>query len=160
MIKKILHVLSYVLVAMLTAALTLGGVYYSLSRQPEPEVSKLDALEQLLLNNFIGDADKTVLGDAAANAMVDALGDRWSYYISADQYAAHVEQKNNSYVGIGITISQLEDGSLDIIQVTEGGSAEEAGIQFGDRIVAVDGQSIPIRTRSLLGCQPDHSDFL
>ena len=142
MTKKILHVLSYVLVAMLTAALTLGGVYYSLSRQPQPEVSKLDALEQLLINNFIGDADKTVLGDAAANAMVDALGDRWSYYIPADQYAAHVEQKNNSYVGIGITISQLEDGSLDIIQVTEGGSAEKAGLLYGDRIVAVDGQSI------------------
>jgi carboxyl-terminal processing protease len=36
----------------------------------------------------------------------------------------------------------LEDGSLDIRQVTVGGPAEEAGVQYGDRIVGVNGQSI------------------
>jgi carboxyl-terminal processing protease len=74
--------------------------------------------------------------------MVNALGDRWSYYIPADQYAAYQEQKDNAYVGIGVTIAQLEDGSLDIRQVTVGGPAEEAGVQYGDRIVGVNGQSI------------------
>ena len=62
--KKWFRPLSYVLVAMLTAALTLGGVFYALSRQPEPQVNKLDVLEQLILDNFIGEADKTVLEDA------------------------------------------------------------------------------------------------
>ena len=140
--KKWFRPLSYVLVAMLTAALTLGGVFYALSRQPEPQVSKLDVLEQLILDNFIGEADKTVLEDAAANAMVGALGDRWSFYIPADEYAAYVDQMKNSYVGIGITITQLEDGSLEVLQVTVGGSAETAGILCGDRIVAVNGERI------------------
>ena len=140
--KKWFRPLSYVLVAMLTAALTLGGVFYALSRQPEPQVSKLDVLEQLILDNFIGDADKTVMEDAAANAMVGALGDRWSFYIPADEYAAYVDQMKNSYVGIGITITQLEDGSLEVLQVTAGGSAETAGILCGDRIVAVNGERI------------------
>lgn len=141
-IKKLLRVLSYVLVALLTASLTLGGVALYLHSQPAPSTSKLDALETLIQDFFIGEVDRTKIEDAAANAMVSALGDRWSYYIPADQYAAHQEQKNNAYVGIGITIAQLEDGSLDVRQVAEGGPAEEAGVQDGDRIVGVNGESI------------------
>ena len=141
-IKKLLRVLSYVLVALLTTSLTLGGVALYLHSQPAPSTSKLDALETLIQDFFIGEVDRTKIEDAAANAMVSALGDRWSYYIPADQYAAHQEQKNNAYVGIGITIAQLEDGSLDVRQVAEGGPAEEAGVQYGDRIVGVNGESI------------------
>jgi carboxyl-terminal processing protease len=75
--------------------------------------------------------------------MISALGDRWSYYIPADEYAAYMEQMNNAYVGIGVTIQQREDGNgLDVIAVTENGPALKAGIQVGDRIVAVSGKSI------------------
>ena len=83
------------------------------------------------------------MGDAAANAMVNALGDRWSYYIPADQMQSYNEQKENAYVGIGVTITVREDGvGLDIVQVAEGGSAKEAGVRVGDVIVGVDGTSI------------------
>lgn len=136
---KILRILSYVLVAVIASAATMllllnniGGSY-----------SKLDQLEDLILDKFIGDADQKAMEDAAANAMVDSLGDRWSYYIPADQYAAYMEQMNNAYVGIGVTIQQREDGEgLDVIGVTEGGPAKDAGIQPQDRIIAVDGQRI------------------
>ena len=50
---------------------------------------------------------------------------------------------NKAYVGIGVTIQQREDGNgLDVIAVTENGPALKAGIQVGDRIVAVSGKSI------------------
>ena len=139
---KIFRALSYVLVALLAVALTLGGVTVYLKAQPEPEVSKLDALEELILNNFIGEANQTLMGDAAADAMVNALGDRWSYYIPADEYASYLDNQKNSYVGIGVTVAQLEDGSLEVREVAAGGSAEEAGILYGDRIVGVNGESI------------------
>ena len=44
--------------------------------------------------------------DAAADAMVKATGDRWSYYMSAEEYEAQREQSENAYVGVGITIQQ------------------------------------------------------
>lgn len=127
--------LSYVLVAMIASAVTL----LLWGRQD----SKLTELERLIEQRFIGQADMEKVKDAAASAMVYALGDRWSYYISAEDFAAHLENKNNAYVGIGVTITVREDnGGLDILEVTPGGAAQAAGVLPGDILVAVDGQSV------------------
>lgn len=137
--KKLGKFLSYVLVALLATVVTLCVTVDDTS----PTVAKLEQLEQILTEKFIGEADVTEMGDAAAAAMVDALGDRWSYYIAADEFEAYMEQMNNSYVGVGITIQVMEDGSgMEILQVTAGGPAEEAGLLPGDIIVGVAGQNI------------------
>lgn len=140
--KRLTKVLSYVLTAVLSAAVTMGAVYFFLL--PENSgASKLNTLEKLIQNYFIGEYDETEIEDAAANAMIDALGDRWSYYIPADSWQSYQEQMKNAYVGIGVTIRSREDGEgLDVEGVTEGGPAEEAGLKDGDRIVGVDGKSI------------------
>ena len=137
--SKITRILSYLLVALLASAVTLAVVVKSIPNS----YSKLEELEKLILERFIGEADQKAMEDAAADAMVGALGDRWSYYIPADEFAAYMEQMNNAYVGIGVTIQQREDQmGLDVIAVTKDGPAEKAGIQVGDRIVAVSGTRI------------------
>lgn len=133
--KILLQILSYVLVAAAAVVITL------FVGMKTGEYSKLDQLETLLLNFYINGADKTKLEDAAAHAMVGALGDRWSYYIPADQYAAYQEQKKNAYVGIGVTIRGTENGYY-IEKVSEGGPAEKAGLLAGDVMVAVDGTNV------------------
>ena len=136
--KKILIVTSYLLVAVLASVATLG--VETLLHKEEP--NKLQELEDLILTSFIGDAEKTALEDAAAEAMIGSLDDRWSYYMTTSEFAAHMEQANNAYVGIGITIT-VEDGvqGFPVKVVNEGGPADESGIQVGDVIVAVEGQS-------------------
>ncbi len=144
-LKKFQRILSYLLVAVLSSVVTVSVILGITGKQ---EQSKLDALEGLILDCFIGEADQIDIEDAAANAMVNALGDRWSYYVPADQVAALMEQKKNSYVGIGVTITANEDKTgLQITQVTSGGAAEEAGLQPGDVIVAVAG--VPVKGQSL-----------
>ncbi len=133
--KILLQILSYVLVAAVAVVLTLfvgmrSGSY-----------SKLEQLEALLLQCYINGADAKKLEDAAAHAMVGALGDRWSYYIPADEYAAYEEQKKNAYVGIGVTIRYTDNG-YHIDKVAEGGPAEKADLRAGDLIVAVDGKNV------------------
>ena len=121
------------LVAVVASAVTLAlwGEQYS----------KLAELKKVISKNFIGQADMVKVEDAAASAMVKALGDRWSYYISAEDYAAHLENKNNAYVGIGATIVDREDGTgFDIEDVTPGGSAKEAGILPGDILIEAQGK--------------------
>ncbi len=140
MANKIMKVLSYVLVALVAVAATLAVAAFGGVRG---EYSKLEQLQALIERCFIGEVDQTAMEDAAANAMVEALGDRWSYYISAEDYAVYLEQMNNAYVGIGVTIQVREEADgLDVTEVTPGGAADAAGIKAGDVIIAVDGKSI------------------
>ncbi len=131
-------ILSYILVATVASSVT----FFLCLGQKTRGQSKLEQLEELILTCFIGEKDRTAMEDAAAGAMVDSLGDRWSYYIPASEYAAHMEQMNNAYVGIGVTIAVRQDGKgFDVRQVEAGGSAKEAGILPGDIITEVEGQS-------------------
>lgn len=134
--NKLLRFLSYVVVAMLATAITLQMTV-------KTGTGKLDRLENLIQERYIGEADGEAMEDAAAAAMVKATGDRWSYYIPASQYEAHKEQSENAYVGIGITIQQAEDGSgFLIVMVNQNGPAEEAGIQVNDLLIAVEDQDV------------------
>lgn len=135
--KKILKFGSYVLVAALATALTLTMVTVQQRREPR----KLMQMEKLIQERFIGEADQQQMEDAAAEAMVAALGDRWSHYIPASNYASYQERSENAFVGVGITISQAEQG-FQIMEVEENGPAKEAGVQVGDLLVQVDGQDV------------------
>ena len=129
--KTILLTLSHILVAIAAAVL-------ALQLTPRAEPSKLDRLESLIVERFIGGADRTAVEDAAADAMVEALGDRWSYYIPASEYAAYLEQMQNAYVGVGITIQADPEGrGFLVLDVTEGGPAEAAGVLADDILTAV-----------------------
>ncbi len=133
--KRLLRVASYILVAALAASAT----FYGCSKRN----GKLGQLGNLLENRFIGQTDQVAMEDAAAKAMVASLGDRWSYYIPASEYASYEEGKNNAYVGIGITIRAREDEKgFDILQVEPDGPAQQAGILPGDILTQVDGQSV------------------
>ena len=143
--KKLLVFGSYVLVAALATVITLAMV----GMNPP---SKLDRLEALIDDCFIGEADSQTMEDAAAAAMVKATGDRWSYYISAKDYDAHREQEENAYVGVGITIVQQEDDSGFLISmVTDGGPAQEAGIAVNDLLIGVEDQDVRGMTTDQVG---------
>ena len=141
--KTFQKIMSYIVVAVLSSILTLAVFPEPAAAPTAPGISKLDQLEQLILEKFIGEADKTEMEDAAAHAMVAALGDRWSYYIPADEYSDYLDQMNNSYVGVGITIQvKEEEPGFLVTKVNEGGPADQAGMLPGDRIVAVDGTDV------------------
>lgn len=134
--KLIQKILSYVLVATLAS----GATWFLADTVPN---SKLERLADVIDRRFVGQADETAIQDAAADAMIRALGDRWSYYISAENYAKHKENQKNEYVGIGVTVMKRADGQgFDIMAVTAGGPAEEAGVLPGDIFTHADGVAL------------------
>jgi carboxyl-terminal processing protease len=87
-------------------------------------------------------ADLGAAADQALSGLVSGLGDRWSYYLSEEDYQRVTANRANNYVGVGVTVSYEREEGLLVQSVTEGGPADQAGVLPGDVIVAVDGQSI------------------
>lgn len=138
--------MSYLVTALLACALTLQLCAGDLSGG-----SKLEQVKYLIETRFIGEADMAQADDAAAEAMVASLGDRWSQYLTAQEYAAYSEQTANAYVGIGVTISPDENGQGFLVtDVQPDSGAQEAGILPGDIIVGAQGQSAQGITTSQL----------
>lgn len=137
--KKVLSVLSYVLVALVASGTTLACALFFFRE----DTGKLQQVQDLLQERFIEEVDQDALEDAAAQAMVEALGDRWSYYMTAEEYLSYQDTMSNSYVGVGITVQLREDRQgFDILKVEPKGPANEAGVRAGDRLVAVNGTSV------------------
>lgn len=110
-------------------------------REQTPAEAKTAEISAYLDRFFIDDYDEEKLADAAASAMVEATGDRWSYYLTAEEKSSYDEQMQNAYVGIGVTITAQEElGGMRIEAVTAGGPAEEAGLLTGDIITEVEGE--------------------
>jgi len=136
-IRGILRFLSYALVAIIASCATLFWYMGS------PMNNKLSELRKLIQTCYIGEVTDQQLEDGAATGMVLATGDKWSYYIPASEYDSFMEQSQNEYVGIGMTInSKMTDAGIEIIAVDKTGGAYEAGVQAGDVICQVAGQDV------------------
>ena len=145
--KNIRKILSYVLVAVLASAVSFAIADRNRPQIPAP--GKLEQLENLIQERFIGEVDTAAMEDAAARAMVDSLGDQWSHYLSAAEFADYKEQMNNAYVGIGITILAEEgETGFEIIHVEPNGPAKEAGLQMGDILIGAEDISFAGMTSS------------
>lgn len=135
--KKVLIGFSYIATAMITCCLTIFLI------QRQIPSTKLITLENLILDLFPNEVDLTEIEDAAADAMVAALGDPWSYYIPASEYDRLMESVENSYVGIGITLTDArETGSFRVHAVIPEGPADQAGMRKDDVIIEVEGESV------------------
>lgn len=155
--KTVLKILSYVLVAALASVITLVislplenylPTYYptgngAASQEVEQGSAKLRQILNLVDQCFIGDADTGEMTDAAAAAIIEATGDRWSHYIPASSMESYTEQMENAYVGIGITIQvDSDERGFLITQVNPSGAAKAAGILPGDVLVEAEGKSL------------------
>lgn len=98
---------------------------------------------------YIGDSSNAAISDAAAAAMITALGDKWSYYMTPEEYQSYQMYSANEYAGIGVTI-QLDEKArgFQITSITAQSPAERAGLAIGDIITAVDGESVSGKTLS------------
>ena len=115
----------------------------SAREEDSPVQAKAAKVQEIIETYFIDDYDEDTLADGAASGMVDATGDEWSYYLSADEVAAYEESMANAYVGVGITITEdAEAGGMRVEEVVSGGPAEEAGIRAGDLLLAVEGEDV------------------
>lgn len=104
--------------------------------------SKLAELDSKVRQNYYGEIDEDTLLDGLARGYVVGLGDQYSSYFTAEQYAEMSNNLNGKTVGIGVKATEYTDGNLYVHHIISGTPAESAGIQVGDIITTIDGNSV------------------
>lgn len=89
---------------------------------------------------YVEDVDSKELIEAAIDGMLSSL-DPHSSYLSADDAADMRVQTRGSFGGLGIEVTQ-EDGFVRVVTPMDGTPADKAGMQTGDYITHVDGESL------------------
>ena len=132
-----------VLTGVLVVALAAGGVKFVQQRQYNgvlsdfSHVQKIEYLEKMIDQEYLGEVDNAELAEGIYAGLVYGLGDVYSRYYTADEYAQETASTDGAYAGIGVSIQKNKNGGVQIAECYEGGPGAEAGLQTGDVITAI-----------------------
>ena len=106
-------------------------------------LSKMAAIERTVDDNFYFDTvTEEDLQTGIYRGMLEALNDRYAVYYTAEELSSQIQDNEGIYYGIGAYVMlNAETETPYISGVIAGTPAEEAGLQIGDIIYAVDGTS-------------------
>ena len=115
----------------------------------EKLLSKLQVLEEVIDEYYYLDrVPNEELQTGIYRGLMDALGDPYTVYYSAEELASFMEQTEGTYYGIGAYMTQDLETTLPMITgVMPGAPAEISGLRANDLIYEVDG--VPVYGMSL-----------
>lgn len=126
--------------------------------QIQQDMSSLTMLYRYVDSLYYEDVDKQVVKESLATAMLDALGDKYSFYTPKDETEDYEEQISGKYGGIGVYLSKPSPKNIDpddpstymvtIDSPFKGSPAQRAGLISGDMISAIDGEPVRDMTSS------------
>jgi len=132
----------------------LAAVIVLISFAPRVLAGNQEAENQRLLGTFFevfrfvqenyveeSKVDPENLIDGAMRGMFEALDDPHSAYLSPEEMRDLDDTTMGRFGGVGLIISKVDRG-VEVVSPIEGTPAYRAGVNAGDLIVAVDGQSV------------------
>ncbi len=137
---------NYVLGGVAALALGLGAVAYANQPVFSPRSDTYQQLElfgnvlAIVQQDYVVKTDSKKLIKASLEGMLSSL-DPHSNYLDPDDYKDLQEKTRGSYGGIGLEVTS-EDGAVKIQTPIDDTPAQRAGLQSGDYITAIDGNSI------------------
>ena len=134
----------------LLAAALLLTIGAKAQQMPE-HIIKLMYAGNIIENFYVDDADSDKITEEGIKAMLKTL-DPHSTYTDPKETKSLLEQMEGSFGGIGIQFNIVSD-TLYVIQTTNNGPSERAGILPGDRIIAVNDTAIA-------GVKMDRADIM
>ena len=144
----VVRVMALVLVMLV---LMLAAYLYGLSRSPagisEEDresvalfVEALRAVQDDYVDQEAVDPEEQTYG--AIEGMIESLGDEGhTRFLTPEEAEESREAVSSTYVGIGVRLEEKDD-EIVVKTSMDGSPAEKAGIQSGDVLVAVDGESV------------------
>lgn len=101
--------------------------------------STVSEIDDLVRENYFGEMNENLLKTMISDGYIDGIGDRFSYYMTPDEYVEYKEEAKGNKGGIGvIAVYDSKNNNIYVSEVSDGSPAQLQGIQKGDVITAVD----------------------
>ncbi|MBQ6701939.1 MAG: S41 family peptidase [Clostridia bacterium] len=105
--------------------------------------NKLDYITELTEGYFLRDIPLEELNDLLPKAYIDALKDKYTYYMTKEEFEAFTSNSNADLQGIGVNvIYNNEYEAIEVVGVMSGSPALESGVRAGDLIYIVEDQKV------------------
>lgn len=140
-----------VILMLLAVLVTFQLTFMALSNKYQSELNeltvsqdmyaKLAAVDELYRTLYIGEIDEKTLTDNLIRGYVLGTGDKYAYYLDEEQFAEMMASNNAELQGIGIMVIYQND-MIEIISVMPDSPALDAGLEPGDIIAYVGGESV------------------
>ncbi|MDE5763616.1 MAG: PDZ domain-containing protein [Ruminococcus sp.] len=101
--------------------------------------SDLQAIDTIIRNDFFGEIDEQYLEDKMLKGYVSGLDDKYSRYLTAEEYLNEKNENSGTLVGLGIAVEEDESGYIRIAEIYNSSPASDSGLMEDDLIITVDG---------------------
>ncbi len=136
----------YGMLTLAALAMALNAIYTGYRAYIKKDLgyeAKAKAIYGIMDKNYVGDIDESKVFEGIYLGMLYDSTDRYSTYISAEDYEDYKIKTTGNYVGIGALMTiDSSDYSIIINTVYEGSPAEKSGIGPGDKLIEVEGTKV------------------
>ncbi len=104
---------------------------------------KLAMIDYYYRNAYANKIDEDKLLYYVMNGYVAGAGDHYGEYYTADDFKTLTQESQGETVGIGVYVNYSQEyDAIKILSVMKDSPAHEAGIQAGDVVIKIDGESV------------------
>lgn len=139
--KIIMLILITATITFMVTSIGMHNYFVRMSDDTETIAKKLEIVKKELEEYYIGDIDAESMTESAIKGYVAGLNDDYSEYLTKEEYEELLISVTGDYVGIGIYMTQDIEGNIIVLSPIAGSPAKEAGLQTGDIITAINGES-------------------
>src|SRR4051812_8036539 len=104
-------------------------------------VRTLVDIHRQVATNYVENVDEDKLREGAIEGMLGQL-DPFTVYVPPARQESFDRMLEGSFKGVGIQLNQTDDGKVEVVTPIDDSPAFKAGVQAGDQILKVNGESI------------------
>ncbi len=146
--KKISLGLAFSLIAVSVAVTFILTSFFSLQsfntkvmdvNEKAKKYTALQSLDSIVRESYFGKIDEETLEDGILKGYVQGLDDKYSRYLTEEEYLTEQNENSGTLVGLGFTLTEDASGYILISEILSSSPAADLGIMQGDLIIKIDG---------------------
>lgn len=99
----------------------------------------LQSLDTIVRESYLGDINEQTLEDGILKGYVQGIDDKYSRYLTEEEYLTELNENSGTLVGLGLTITEDESGYIRISEIISSSPAADSGLLKDDLITTIDG---------------------